>query len=225
MQIFKYESIDSTFSESGRAAPALKEGEYLFLANEQTHGRGQRDHSFVSPRGNGIYATLLIKGNFDISITQSLTPLAAVCVTEVFSAFRHGLTIKWINDLHIGGKKYGGVLSAASIENGRVRALRVGFGINLGEAPTIQTAATLKLEGGFEYDALAMDIAANISSSLRRNIYDEYISLCTTVGRSVAFRNGDVGTAVEICRDYSLNVLMPCGNIVNLKNTYDISIL
>ena len=225
MQVFKYESIDSTFSESGRVSPTLKEGEYLFLANEQTHGRGQRDHVFISPRGNGIYATLLIKGAFDISITQTLTPLAAVCATEVFSGHRNGLTIKWINDLHIDGKKYGGILSAASLENGKVCEIRVGFGINLGVAQTIQTAGTLKLDASSEYDALAMDIATNIASSLGRDIYDDYVRLCTTVGKSVAFQNGDVGTAVEICKDFSLNVLMPCGNIINLKNTYDIDIL
>lgn len=231
MQIFKYESIDSTFVESGRMSPTLGEGEYLFLAKEQSAGRGQGDHSFCSPHGNGIYATLLVKRDFDLkensALVNRLTPLAAVCATEVLSEYRDGLRIKWINDLLYQGKKYGGILSATSIEKDKITSFRIGFGINLGGAQLPQecgNATTLDI-GKMDYDTIAKAIAERIVCSLYDGFLMKYRSLCTTVGREVVLENGEIAVAQEICDDFSLLVETKTGDVINLKNTAGIKIL
>lgn len=231
MLIFKYESIDSTFLESGRCTSALGEGEYLFLAKEQSAGRGQGNHSFCSPRGNGIYATLLVKRDFAIkenfALVNRLTPLAAVCATDVLSEYREGLCIKWINDLLYQGKKYGGILSATSIENDKITSFRIGFGINLGGAQLPQecgNATTLNI-GERDYDAIAKAIAERIVCSLNDDFLMHYRSLCTTVGREVVLENGEIAVAREICDDFSLLLQTKTGDVINLKNTAGIKIL
>ena len=232
MKIFKYENIDSTFLESGRMSPTLDNGEYLFLAKEQSAGRGQGDHSFLSPRKNGIYATLLVKRDFDLKthpmIVKRLTPLAAVCATEVLSEYRGDLRIKWINDLMYCDKKYGGILSATSIEKDKITSFRIGFGINLGDAQLpgeiCQTATTLNVSG-LDYDIIAQKIAKHILRSLGDDFIEKYRSLSTTIGKKVILANEEIAVAREICNDFTLNVETQTGEIINLKNTFGIKIL
>jgi BirA family biotin operon repressor/biotin-[acetyl-CoA-carboxylase] ligase len=232
MKIFKYESIDSTFLESGRALPSLDKGEYLFLTKEQSAGRGQGDHSFCSPRDNGIYATLLVKRDFCLKtesmLVKRLTPLAAVCATEVLSEYRDGLRIKWINDLLYRDKKYGGILSATSMETDKITAFRIGFGINLGGAQLPEelcgNATSLNISE-CNYDNIAESIAERIICSLYDDFIEKYRLLCTTVGKKVILENGKSSIAREICNDFTLNVETEAGNIINMKNTSGIKIL
>ena len=151
MKIIRFDSIDSTFSEAGRAAPGLGGGEYLFLADGQTAGRGRGGNSFASPRGNGIYATLLIIRDFgrsDTAYSFYLTSLAAVCVTQAVAAvtgFDRELSVKPVNDLYFRGKKYGGILCASDVTEGSTCRVRIGFGVNLGDAPLPDVATSLLL--------------------------------------------------------------------------------
>ena len=151
MKIIRFDSIDSTFSEAGRAAPGLGGGEYLFLADGQTAGRGRGGNSFASPRGNGIYATLLIIRDFgrsDTAYSFYLTSLAAVCVTRAVAAVTgldRELSVKPVNDLYFRGKKYGGILCASDVTEGSTDSVRIGFGVNLGDAPLPDVATSLRL--------------------------------------------------------------------------------
>ena len=151
MKIIRFDSIDSTFAEAGRVAPGLGGGEYLFLAEGQTAGRGRGGNSFSSPRGNGIYATLLIIRDFgrsDTAYSFYLTSLAAVCVTRAVAAvtgFDRELSVKPVNDLFFRGKKYGGILCASDVTEGSTDSVRIGFGVNLGDAPLPEVATSLCL--------------------------------------------------------------------------------
>ena len=86
MEIFRFETIDSTFVEAGRRMHELPDGAYLFTAREQTAGRGQGTHTFYSPRDNGIYATLLLVGDYaDVcmpAFSSKLGPFATVTITN-----------------------------------------------------------------------------------------------------------------------------------------------
>ena len=151
MKIIRFDSIDSTFAEAGRAAPGLGGGEYLFLADEQTAGRGRGGNSFASPRGNGIYATLLIIRDFgrsDTAYSFYLTSLAAVCVTRAVAnvtGLGGELSVKPVNDLFFRGKKYGGILCSSNVTDGSTGWVRIGFGVNLGDAPLPDVATSLCL--------------------------------------------------------------------------------
>ena len=119
--------IAKEFAISGRGHGTL------VIANQQTEGRGRKDHSFFSPKG-GLYMSVILKPEH----LSSLEPDAITTMTgnAVCSAIQ-GLTgicprIKPINDLFIGDKKICGILTEAGteFETGDVQWIVVGIGIN-----------------------------------------------------------------------------------------------
>ena len=177
MEIIRADTIDSTFVEAGRRLNEVDEGEYLFLAREQTAGRGRGTHSFLSMRDNGIYATLLLKGggvsSLSPHLSSKLTPFCAVCVTEsvkrICGDFDGRLGIKWINDLLLDGRKYGGILTAVTVCNGILTSIRFGIGINTGYAEMPeelrQRVTTLGLDPE-DTERLTIDIADTICNKI-----------------------------------------------------------
>lgn len=221
MEIIRVDTIDSTFVEAGRKTADVDDGEYLFLAREQTAGRGRGTHSFLSIRDNGIYATLLLKGKSVSAISphfsSKLTPLCAVCVTQsvkrICGDFEGRLGIKWINDLLLDGRKYGGILTAVTVCNGELTSIRFGIGINTGYAEMPEElkarVTTLGLDAE-DADKLALDIALTICKQIENIdenvLYEKYVSYCTTPGRKVMLPDGRCGTARAILNDFSLSV-------------------
>ncbi len=224
MKIIRYDVVDSVFDEAHRICRDLGEGEYLLTANEQTSGHGQHGRTFFSPRGNGVYATLLICGSScpDIGFAAAVTPVAAVSLTEAVrecSDYGAELGVKWINDLLLDGKKYGGILTACETSEGKIVSLRIGFGINVGNAYLPRSicgdAASLDpARVGVSSSELALACAEKLSCSLRDRLGDEryalaldgYRKLCTTVGKKVYLHGEYIGTAEEISDNFALRV-------------------
>lgn len=219
MEIIRFDTIESTFVEAARRAPEIENGVYLFTAREQTAGRGQGTHSFYSPKDNGIYATLLLTGeSADVcepAFSSKLNPFAAVAITEAVlrscSDFKDRLGIKWANDLLLDGKKYGGVLSAVTVREGKLVSIRIGYGLNTGYADMPEAlhrrVTTLGLDAD-DTEALMIDIAEsivkNLSSVDQNELYNDYMKYCTTPGRNVMLPDGRCGTAIGVASDFSL---------------------
>ena len=105
----------------------------LFLAWEQTAGRGRQGRSWISPPGLGIYATLLIPLS-DADRGQALPLLTCVALCEILDSWSRGsCRVEWPNDLVIGGRKIGGILIESSISAGEGAGYAaLGFGVNHG---------------------------------------------------------------------------------------------
>lgn len=219
MKIIRFDTIDSTFVEAARQSPTLESGVYLFTAREQTAGRGQGTHSFYSPKDNGIYATLLLTGDSadvcEPAFSSMINPFAAVVITEavlrICKDFKDRLGIKWANDLLLDGKKYGGILSAVTVKEGKLVSIRIGYGINTGYADMPETlhgrVKTLGLDQ-VDTEALMIDIAESLVEKLpsvdHEMLYRDYKAYCTTPGRSVMLPDGRCGTAIDVAADFSL---------------------
>ena len=108
------------------------------VADSQTAGRGRMDRSFQSPRGQGIYLSVLLRPPLPPDRLPPVTALAGVAVcaaVERVCGLRPGL--KWPNDPVLNGKKLCGILTELSLEaeSGRVQSLVLGIGINVGQGP------------------------------------------------------------------------------------------
>jgi BirA family biotin operon repressor/biotin-[acetyl-CoA-carboxylase] ligase len=104
---------------------------HLFIAREQTAGRGRLGKSFVSVSGAGIYMSLLLPRA--LCKCEHLTPHAAVLAAELIDA-EYGLKtkIKWVNDIYLGGKKLCGILcESVTAESGEITHFVIGLGINV----------------------------------------------------------------------------------------------
>lgn len=219
MEIFRFDTIDSTFAEAGRRMKELSSGAYLFTSREQTAGKGQGTHSFYSPMDNGIYATLLLVGEYadvcEPTFSSKLGPFATLTVTEAVldacSDFDQRLGIKWVNDLLLDGKKYGGVITAVTVKKGKLTTIRIGYGINTGYADMPDELCgrvnTLGLDP-VDTEKLMIEIADRLCNNLpevtEEGLYRDYVKYCTTPGKNVMLPDGRCGTALSIASDFSL---------------------
>jgi BirA family transcriptional regulator, biotin operon repressor / biotin---[acetyl-CoA-carboxylase] ligase len=155
---FKTDSTNRVAMDLGHAdAP---EGTVV-LAEEQTAGRGRAGHSWHSERAAGIYVTLLLRPQIAPMQAPLLTMMAGLSAHKAIQE-QSGLTVdlKWPNDLLIGGKKVGGILTEMHAEPAQVRFVIVGVGLNVNheEFPDelSNIATSLRVESGREQSRLEL---------------------------------------------------------------------
>ncbi len=105
----------------------------VFIANEQTGGKGRRGRSFISPPGTGLYMSFLLVPSFDISQGVLITTAASLAVARALKKICHVEPgIKWVNDVFVNGKKVCGILTegAGDLETGEIKHIVVGIGVN-----------------------------------------------------------------------------------------------
>ena len=219
----EYEITDSTNERAKSFAKESWNGEpVLFIAEEQTQGRGRYSRKFHSKKGAGVYLSLLFKPETDITNTTSITSLSAIAMIKAIEEqLSAPIKIKWVNDLILGGRKLGGILIEGAIdpETRSYDYLISGIGVNLYKSerdPEIESIATdLETETGkkIDKDALARSFASNflegISEPDSDELFAEYSSRLITVGKPVTVKTVTEeydAVAVRLNRDYSLTV-------------------
>jgi BirA family biotin operon repressor/biotin-[acetyl-CoA-carboxylase] ligase len=147
---FKTDSTNRVAMELGYADEP--EGAVV-LAEEQTAGRGRAGRSWLSERGAGLYATLLLRPKLSPVQAPLLTMLAGLSAhTAVLAQTGLSAELKWPNDLLLNGKKLGGILTEMHAEPNAVRFVIVGIGINVSQekfpGELAATATSLRKETG-----------------------------------------------------------------------------
>ena len=156
------ETVDSTNNEVKRRALAGAADGLAVVAEQQTDGRGRRGRSFVSPAGQGLYLSVLLRPRCPLEEVSTLTAWTAVAVcnaVERVCGVRPG--IKWPNDVILDGRKLCGILTELELEaeTAALRHVVVGVGINL-----TQTAADF----GPEVAPVAVSLAQALGRAPRR---------------------------------------------------------
>ena len=132
--IYIHASVDSTMNVAKLATmnPTPIVTPALFISEIQTQGRGRFGRDFFAPKGQ-IYMTLLLRPNQTFEELPQYTLLAAVAVASAIDELtgKHS-SIKWVNDLFLGEKKVGGILSEAmsDFETGQISYVAIGIGLN-----------------------------------------------------------------------------------------------
>lgn len=106
----------------------------IVTADEQIQGRGRFGRSFASPKGKGIYLSVLLRPAMDLLEVSFSTILTVVAVSRALRKFSdQDIAIKWVNDLYIGRKKISGILTelVSDMESGKVDFVVCGIGINI----------------------------------------------------------------------------------------------
>lgn len=138
-------ALGSTSDEAiTRAGAGAKEG-LAIQALRQDAGRGSRGREWVAPEGNLNLSVLLRPKKF-AAASGLFALMAGVAVAQ---ALGPDLTLKWPNDILLGGVKLGGILIDTAAEDDRLAWLVIGIGVNLAEAPEIpgRAATSLKAKG------------------------------------------------------------------------------
>lgn len=102
----------------------------LVIAESQSKGRGRLGRSWYSPPGTGLYFSIVLWPQMDLSLFPMITLLAGTAVAQAVEETT-GLCpdIKWPNDLLLEGKKVAGILTELCGELNSPRVI-LGIGIN-----------------------------------------------------------------------------------------------
>ena len=130
-KILRFESLPSTNTELARQASEGAGEGLSIVADEQTAGRGRLQRAWSSPRGAGLYFSILLQPVIPLNQWPLVTFMAALAVGDALrEACAVETDIKWPNDLLSGERKICGILAEA-VETPTGRAVVVGIGINL----------------------------------------------------------------------------------------------
>src|SRR5215510_13717963 len=130
-RILRFESLPSTNTELARQASEGAGEGLAILAEEQTAGRGRLQRAWSSPKGAGLYFSILLQPTIEAEQWPLVTFMAALAVGDALAEASEVYTdIKWPNDLLSSERKICGILAEA-VEAPTGRAVIVGIGINL----------------------------------------------------------------------------------------------
>src|SRR5437899_1172763 len=134
-QIIALEQTSSTNDAILQVATAnSKEGLVLF-AEHQTAGRGQRGNRWESAAGKGLWFSILLRPEINISESGQLTVWAIEAISDVIrTEFSIEPTIKLPNDVQVHGRKVAGVLVETRAQEKAPHLAIVGIGINLNQS-------------------------------------------------------------------------------------------
>ncbi len=161
--------IVEEYSAEGAEAPPAS-----LLAWQQTEGRGRlAGRQWVSPAGQGIYATL-IRPVAPKSL-QMLPLIVAVALTETVNSRLGGRgRIKWPNDLWVEGRKLGGILIDATSrgQDDSEGLVLISFGVNHGRGFDSKVATSMELEapGAVVLSELAVELTRAVDRALTASL-------------------------------------------------------
>lgn len=217
------EQVDSTNTRLRELAEAGAAEGTVLIADEQSAGRGTGSRGFFSPKGEGLYLSVLLRPKAALSDLFTLTGWAAVAVRDgIEAACGAPCEIKWLNDIYLNGRKVCGILTElpALNQNGADYVV-VGVGVNVSQRADSfvrqgldEIATSLETEGyPVSRDVLATAVLGELERMYRLfpqakvDYLERYRAHCLTVGKRVRFFEADrwrVGFAIGVDEDFAL---------------------
>ena len=243
LQFHRFDQLGSTNAKAKELAVSGAHHGTVVIAEEQTSGRGRLGRTFFSPKGSGIYLSVILRPDaigLDHENSVLLTTAASVAVDL-------DLQIKWVNDLYYNDKKVCGILAEGVFDptQGSISAVVIGIGLNYKEPAggfpqelDGIAGALLSAEADHCDQPCANDLAAAIAEELwallpdiaDRKFLKEYKEHSMILGRKVRLfpkgsdgdhpdllpSQGRIGIALDISDDGGLVVRYEDGSVETL---------
>ena len=133
--LFFYEETGSTNDDIKQMANEGALNGTLVVADRQSAGRGRRGRAWISPKGESVYMSLLLRPKCMPNQASALTLVMALAVTEAMEELAPGRSgIKWPNDIVMNGKKVCGILTEMALEQTTIDYVVIGVGINVNQS-------------------------------------------------------------------------------------------
>ena len=169
-----YQAITgSTNDDALKAARAGAPHGSVFLADEQTAGRGRRGHTWLAAPGESLLFSVLLRPKLELAQSSALTLAIGLALRDAVAPLVEAAPqIKWPNDLYVDGKKLAGILVESQLQGSELQAVIVGIGLNVATRdfpPEIaRTATSLALleAKSLEREALLFEILEAIARRL-----------------------------------------------------------
>ncbi len=212
-RLMHFPSVGSTNALAMEAAQRGARGG-VWLADEQTAGRGRGGHRWHSEAGEGLYVSALVAPSLGIgtalklSLSTGLAARSAIRETTGLIA-----DLRWPNDLLLGGRKCGGILvetavaaaPAGSSGPPMLRYAVIGVGLNLNhtefsaELRGIATSLRMEVGGAVRREPLLAALLRSLDDEIRMLIRDDRVPQDDDVrgGPGVLERFGSASTWVR----------------------------
>lgn len=225
-RVYLFGEVDSTNTMLKKMGRVGTPAGTVVVADRQNGGRGRLGRTFLSPGGVGVYLSALIRPDCAPTELMHLTCAVAVAMCDaVEAAFGFRPTIKWTNDLVVGKRKLGGILTELGLDpkTGRVDHAVLGIGINCNQLEedfdeSIRNIATsLRMVTGHEADrnlliaemVKALEAMDRVLLCSPDDLLARYRRDCMTLGQQVSIVRGD-----EIRHAHALDIDSEGGLIV-----------
>lgn len=224
-EVYYFSDIDSTNNEAKKQASLGCVQGSIVLSEAQLGGRGRLSRGWFSPKGKGIWLSIILRPPFNPYDAPKCTLMAAVAVTKAIRRItKIQCGIKWPNDILYQGRKLVGILTEMSAEIDAINHIVIGMGINVNvlaeDFPEeLQAIATsLAIIKGQEISRLTLlnaileEMEAVYEQVLQHGfvpILAEWRELSITLGQEVNVMGSGrsfSGTAVDIDQDGALLV-------------------
>lgn len=223
------------------------------IAETQTKGRGRLGRTWISPPGDNIYMSAILRPALKPEDATLLTILAAVaCVKAIRDATGIEVKIKWPNDLMVSDRKLGGILAEIKSCSENIAYAVIGIGINISTElkdfpPDVRAIATsiyeetarrVACEAALEPSLLRPLLISGILNEIdswygilaatgREPLMDEWRRFTSTLKRPVMVKTGEetfTGVAEDIDECGLLIIRLPSGSLKKI-NAGDVTII
>lgn len=178
----------------------VPEGAVIF-AESQSKGRGRLGRNWVSPKGKGLWFSVLLRPPLPPQLATQITIASATALRRALSSLPGvEAEIKWPNDILIRGKKVCGILTEMSAEVDKIKHIVLGVGVDVNfdeedfppDVRKIATSLRIEMNAMVHRAKLAAIILHELDSDYGRilkgdfpSIAEEWEHHCTTLGRRV----------------------------------------
>jgi BirA family biotin operon repressor/biotin-[acetyl-CoA-carboxylase] ligase len=236
--VHAFGTVGSTGDVAQRLATSGAPEGTLVVASTQTKGRGRRGNPWESPEG-GLWFSLVLRPHLPPEEASGLSVTGAIAVARaVRDVGGLDARIKWPNDVHVGGRKIGGVM----LESAPDQALVLGVGVDVNIArddlprPQWYETTSLLAETGRRVDLAAF--LGRVLGEFERRYFlyrgpergaltGEWRELSVTLGEQVVVgRAGEVleGTVFHLEDDGALVIRLADGRQETVRPIGDVTL-
>ena len=165
----------------------------IIVAKDQYSGIGKNGAKWVSDSNGSLIVTLVFKCDFDIDGAAIFPLFIGAAIHETLKGYGIDSYIKWPNDIYIDKKKLLGILCESVINNGRIKKLIIGIGINVNqtrEELLAENSVSLRSHTGkyFDKKELLNDILISVFKRIDASKSLKEFSI-TTVNSNLYLKN------------------------------------
>jgi BirA family transcriptional regulator, biotin operon repressor / biotin---[acetyl-CoA-carboxylase] ligase len=212
----------------------------VLLAEKQSKGRGRKDRTWYSTKGQNLTFSVLINSKKLLKYNPNYINFASALAVGSAIENRYGLRadMKWPNDVLVNGKKISGILLESSSAGSTLERLVVGVGINVNQAvfqgqfkidPT-----SIQLETGVNADreimlAEFLNIFEAVLNKIENNpeeIINEWRNRCRMIGERITIEeDGKIRTGIFDDIDNNGYLLFRSGGKIETIHFGDVSVI
>ncbi|MEY3898843.1 MAG: hypothetical protein RLZZ214_4365 [Verrucomicrobiota bacterium] len=232
-RVIEFAELDSTNRHACAHLQDLADGDVI-QATVQTDGHGRLGRRWISHIPGNLCVSIVLKPVHALPAElplANLSQLLSLSVCRALDARNATATIKWPNDVLLGGQKIAGLLAETVVRGaGEFMGLVLGLGMNLNLdkkslAAIDQPATSLAVWTGKPVDVAAFrdvvletffDRYDEFLEGGFRSIREEYVALCPFIGQELTIRRGQAtirGRALGLTADGALEVKTPDGAV------------